>query len=813
MEQRTSKNVFQLGGGLNTEINELNFPDGYTTDEANYEILQDGSRRRRKGLAAESSQGSAKDTITFTTSGSQQCYLWKNVGGNPSKDVVVYKQQDLLFFADADETMSGAWQTGEGSYVELDQFASGGATTAKLDDQPVSFSHGRGRLLVTGQYIRPFYVEYDETNDEYVAYAIRLRVRDFGDIEDTTTVGEEPTGTITADHRYNLRNRGWKQADMDTYNSGLSKHPAKNARWYKGYKRVDTTTGVDPRDGTHQWSNAKLDAEAFGNSSAPRGSLFIEPFDSTFGYGIAGDTSNIVDISTWTFVDNGDNWTVTITTGSAHGLSSGDVFTIENNSMYYNYEFYPGVPGHAVTSFDGEHAAITGTTGSTLVFTWSDSPSTWTAWENQYRSKGKVNTSTSLARSNGTAHDDSVRAVEFFAGRAFYAGAKNTEWADTIFFSQIVDTAEKFARCYQEADPTDEEFNAIVSTDGGHIVIPGLSGVIEMKALRNTLLIFSTEGVWELSGGQGVFTADSYSVRKITDAACSSSTSIVVIESSVIFTGPGGIYIIAPNQYTGILEATNAIEQTIQTKWNSFTVAEQERCQAFYDDAQKRAYFMLGPDGTAIAVDEMLVFDSKIAAWFRYTFDTPSDNVLLTGVAIPDADAPSTNKKAKFLYEASTSSVNWADFDQTSFDDWDGTNGPLPYIYTSWDNLGDFQRRRQAPIITVYSQRTETGFTEAGGQYTAANPSSTLMSGYWDWVSDATNETTTNKITATQEIYRKVRDFAPGATTDLDGYPVVVTRNKLRGRGRVLQLKFEGAEDKDSHILGFTTNYKISRRV
>ena len=50
-EQQTSKNFFYLNGGLNTEFNELGFPEGYTTDEANYELLVDGSRRRRKGLA------------------------------------------------------------------------------------------------------------------------------------------------------------------------------------------------------------------------------------------------------------------------------------------------------------------------------------------------------------------------------------------------------------------------------------------------------------------------------------------------------------------------------------------------------------------------------------------------------------------------------------------------------------------------------------------------------------------------------------------------------------------------------------------
>jgi hypothetical protein len=179
----------------------------------------------------------------------------------------------------------------------------------------------------------------------------------------------------------------------------------------------------------------------------------------------------------------------------------------------------------------------------------------------------------------------------------------------------------------------------------------------------------------------------------------------------------------------------------------------------------------------------------------------------------------------KFIYQASTTTVQVADFAQTTFDDWDGTNGPLPYLYTGWDNLGDFQRRRQAPVITVFNKRTETGFTASAApiQYTPVNPSSTKMSSFWDWVSDADNETITGKdsgfypdgtakINGKQQVYRHVRAFSPSGVTDLDGYPVVTTRNKVRGRGRVLQLKFEGEADMDSHILGFTTNYKVTRK-
>ena len=46
-------NFFSLDKGLNTESNEINFPDGYTSEERNYELLIDGSRKRRRGCAQE----------------------------------------------------------------------------------------------------------------------------------------------------------------------------------------------------------------------------------------------------------------------------------------------------------------------------------------------------------------------------------------------------------------------------------------------------------------------------------------------------------------------------------------------------------------------------------------------------------------------------------------------------------------------------------------------------------------------------------------------------------------------------------------
>jgi hypothetical protein len=54
---------------------------------------------------------------------------------------------------------------------------------------------------------------------------------------------------------------------------------------------------------------------------------------------------------------------------------------------------------------------------------------------------------------------------------------------------------------------------------------------------------------------------------------------------------------------------------------------------------------------------------------------------------------------------------------------------------------------------------------------------------------------------------------AQGAGEMQDGQPVVVTKNKVRGRGRALQLKFTAEAGKDAHILGWQTNFNVETRV
>jgi len=819
-ERRLKKNHLRLNRGLNTESNEISFPDGFTVDEQNYELLVDGSRRRRKALALETG-GSTKTVATITSSQVQTSFKWRGVDGDPDKNFVVHQVGNILYFTDDAEIISTTYNA---TTIDLTAHIVDSSTTdATVANNVCQFSFGRGHLFVTHKYLKPFYIEYNATTDTFTTNVIQILVRDFDGIDDGVGVDTEPLTTLTNDHKYNLRNRGFKQDDIDQYFTDVSKYPAKNALWYRGYRRQTDVTYSD-LDGIQIWNSAKLDGEAFGNASAPQGSLFLDPLDTTFAVSTSGGGLSVAITADGTFTTGGgiNGGTITLFV-TAHGRVATDQITISGNSWEYqaggdNIDFdYNGV---YTLNADGDIPNATGeamrTTGNLTnaidIFIPSIDPQfgSFTTTDPD----GQIDGGDSLAKSDGEALTVGPKAVGFFAGRVWYAGIEASEWADTIFFSKIAQRAIAYGLCHQELDPTDQDLNSLSSSDGGTIVIPNLGRVHRFIPTRDSILVFSDQGVWEIGGGQrGVFTATGYSVRKVTDAECSSDRSPILIGTGAVYTGPRGIHQIAPNEFTSVLEETNISEQLIQTLWNEIPTVNQQVVQTIHDDALGRIYFLYGDSGLSGSSHNInqyanaLVLDLKVGAYYKYVFDVGTAAGILTAYAITDSDSSDSNKKIKWSCETSTTVITTCDLDQTAYVDFGGSESPLPFFETGWDNLGDFQARRQVPVITVYAKRTETGYTLTGNGFDPDNESSNLLTARWDWTDDSVS----GKIGSQNETYRHVRGFVPSGTTDVDGYPVVVTRNKIRGRGRVLQLRFDGAATKDSHILGFTTNYKISR--
>jgi hypothetical protein len=166
----------------------------------------------------------------------------------------------------------------------------------------------------------------------------------------------------------------------------------------------------------------------------------------------------------------------------------------------------------------------------------------------------------------------------------------------------------------------------------------------------------------------------------------------------------------------------------------------------------------------------------------------------------------SADRQTKFLAaerEDNQVTVSFADYklDRDGFLDW-GTVEKPAYLITGF-NMGGVGpvRAKTAPMITVFAKRTEE-LIDADIQPT--KESSIKMTTRWDFTDNAFP----GKWSDEYEVYRKLRPYYrnTGGAYD-DGYPLIITRNKVRGRGKALQLKWQAGQNKDMRLVGWSINF------
>ncbi|HLS52849.1 MAG TPA: hypothetical protein VK031_02680, partial [Tissierellaceae bacterium] len=223
--------------------------------------------------------------------------------------------------------------------------------------------------------------------------------------------------------------------------------------------------------------------------------------------------------------------------------------------------------------------------------------------------------------------------IGFYAGRVWYAGFSGGGFDDNILFSNVLpfdDLVEykddQFydvyaGQCYQKNDPSARDVNDLVDDDGGIIPIPGLGKVQGITSLSSSLLVISDQGAWAISGGIDPFSANNYSVNKITDIGCVSPTSITEMGGSIAYWGLGSIVVIGQNQM-GSTQAESATYQTIESIYSRIPLDEKRTAHGTYDDISKKVYW-------TYSQNKCLIFDVQLGAFSRYTFTDEIEGIVL----------------------------------------------------------------------------------------------------------------------------------------------------------------------------------------
>jgi hypothetical protein len=758
--------VNKFNAGLITDASPLTTPDNSSLDEDNFVLNIDGSRNRRLGLDYEDNYSIISTAVpnAGSTNIAISSYRWDNAGGDPSKSIeVVQIGNELKFFELNSQTISNG-------YFHTETFIS--SSTSKF-----SYATVDGILVVVNGDKIIYKLEYSPPST-ITRTTDRLKIRDFFGVHDVMggvdlTSGDaiqDRTVSMSNAHAYNLRNQtfgipridGNNETVMDPitiFRNKANKYPSNAdnviASLYNDAEDADDRV-IDRFFAEDLWKNP------LGSSRAPMGYFIIDALDR-------GQSRLANDVS--------------------------------------NRSRYPEL-GHVITSLPLDSTP----SGATV--------------------------------------------VSEFAGRVFYGGfsgevingdSKSPRMSSYILFSKVVSSPSDITFCYQEGDPTSKDNSEVVATDGGFIRLNGAFGIQALINLGGSLMVVASNGVWRIVGGSDIgFTATAYIVEKITDRGCTSPDSIAQIDNSFMFWSDDAIYHVTTDQF-GSWVCNNISFGRIQKFYDSINIESKRRAVGAYDSYERKVRWIYNNFTTNLDEVKELVLDIQLQAYYTntiknydsnsypkvvsiykgvpYTIDNNSTDVVVNNelvvignenvVLLSEERMGVSQRELGYVIVTNINpsiSFTFGKYINNNFRDWQSVDGigvdAEAYLITSYLSGTDFQRDKQVNYITVHLRRTETGYDD---QMIPINPSSCLMQSRWGW-SDSDNS---GKWGREFQAYRYRLMHLPQDSSDSydNGFSTIVSRNKLRGVGKVLSLRFRTEPYKDLHLYGWSMIFSVSENV
>lgn len=738
--------------GFITEASPLNFPADASRDEENFELNVNGTRDRRLGIDFEDSYTlrSTGYTSVNIESVATSSYKWLSAGNDANNELVVVQFGNHIDVYDSSQ-----------SAMSTDGYK--GSVTLTGVDATKRFSYGSvdGKLVIAAGTEEIHLVEWTGSALSYTT--TRILVRDLWGLpsNEGNDVTVRPT-VQTDEHIYNLRNQGWgipRKNSGGTLTDPISTFYSTYTAFPSNAETVYTALQFQPV-----------------TSGTPFERLYPDLFNDSLGLDAASAKGYfIIDL---------------LRRGSSRLTENGD-----------NQTKFPSL------AYPLSDLAADLTSGGATV-------------------------------------------VEDFAGRLFYAGfggavtdgdANSPILSSFVCFSQVVNKGDDIVKCYQHGDPTSRESSDLVDTDGGFIRISGAKRIVGLVGLSSDLFVIADNGVWKLSGGSDYgFTATNYAVSKVSAYGCDNSASIVVVNDQIFFWGQEGIFSVARNQY-GDWVVSNISAPTIQTYFDSIEVEDREKVIGFYDPFDKKVRWIFNMDFDRDNLNTVyeLVLDIQLNAFtkthiYNLATATPEvvgivstasfvsglsptnvvvgpDTVVVNGVEVQTQVNTRTSgiQSLKYvtLYSTVTGNVGYtfSQYKDITFKDWRTADGvgvdAAAYMLTGVVTAKDSSIFKQVPYLVTHFLRTETGVGTVGGELVPAKQSSCLIRSQWDWA----NTINSNKWSPLFQAYRYRKPLLiVDANDDYDnGFEVVTSKNKLRGRGRALSIYFSTESGKDCRILGW----------
>lgn len=607
MPSQTNVNINHFNKGLITEASPLDFPIGASVDEINMKLLNDGTRERRLGLDVELN-GVAHDTGMSDEDLRRsriKYHDWLAPNNDPNLHIGCTQIGSLLYFIDVTKPNPSAYVLNQGNAIDLNLTDPRG----QIDSAVLN-----GYLVITSaDFDNPIYLSYDPSTDTVTKEDIEIKIRDFYGVDDTLDVNDRPV-TLSEEHKYNLINQGW-------IDSIITKGTEIREEQSIGFPE-----GVGPSSGTIVVGGITVGLAATDNpwDCAAKVAAAIDgqvPNNATYPIQAAAFSSNIIkiiydkrdgDVSPITVIDSTPILAapVIISTNVEGEYTLGgnvldEVFDklgyYPSNSDVWALGKIPDDTDENVNKFDPliwERSSLNDT---------GEAPKGHVIISAFDRASDRDNIV------SGVNSDEELGKISVccsHAGRIFYSGIQSNvdnkderspNFSGAVFFTQIIDSDDKFHKCYQVNDPTNIDRNDVLPSDGGVIQIPNLSLVTRMISSEGNLFLFSERGVWQISA-EGGFTATNFQVNKISNIGVISPHSIVEINGLFVFWSREGIYRLERNEY-GRWDTNSITEDSIQRLFNSFADESKRYVKGFYDISKNQIRWLLYSEGEKQLLD------------------------------------------------------------------------------------------------------------------------------------------------------------------------------------------------------------------
>jgi len=760
--QKTNLEINTFVKGLITEAGPLTFPENASLEDVNFVLNRDGSRQRRFGMDFETNsvqKSLGYDVLAADTTNINSA-VWKNPIGDGSLDIAVVQVNDELFFFDNSAASISNAPLNGGSSVTISSLSGNDATFASI----------QGNLLVTNGSRYPSLLTYDSATQLISSDTITLQTRDLFGVDDNYAVNLR-SGSLSVAHEWNLRNQGWPSSfDCARSRNGdgiVFADPVSYSKSKQGIYPANTDllwaatidTAKEPEAVGTFWPE-ELYKNLFGTTPAPKGSAILDLFER----GASRISLNLNRLTNEASLPQDE--------------------TLGNVS---NVGFYAGRVFYAITE--------TGLTGG----------------------------------------DDN-----------------SPKLGTMIFYSQVVDNVDKLGKCYQEADPSAEDINDVIATDGGFISIPEAGKILTLTPLGTSLFVITTNGVWEVSGGEKGFSASEQKLSKVTNIGAVSASSVVVSENLLSFWSESGIQGIQIDEISLAGKVDNITQSTVQELYDNIPVAAKVNATAVYDSVARQVRWLYRDRTLASSgfYNKELIYDLNLQAFYESNveavntasgpflsgyLDLPNavsvsatEDVVVNDVVVT-ADGEDVTVTTREVDEGIRASTKYLTFDTTTsnttftfssysnldFIDWltyddVGIDAPATLL-TGYLTGGAGSKVKHISALVVHLRRTEEGFTDTGDGFEAVGPSSCLVQAQWQW----TNSASSGRWGTEFQAYRIPRMYVNDNVNDpYDyGFSVISSKNKLRGKGNALSVKFSTEPAKNLHLYGWGLEVLVDQNM